>query len=182
VRSVRRRAGSLAARPLLRPGVDAPTESFMPKVISRARRGLRIVVPSTDDSGLVSQVSPAFSRCPFFTLLGVEDGTIVSVEVHANPHREDHTPELVPAFVRSLRAEVVIAASVGLGARALLSTLSISLLSGASGEVGTAARSYLAGSLRDVAASTGGKRKRRSCACPFGHPGGRPPPNRERGG
>jgi predicted Fe-Mo cluster-binding NifX family protein len=129
-------------------------------------RRLRIVVPSADGSGLESQVSVSFGRCPFFTMVSVESGAIVAVDILGNPHQEDHGPGMVPEFIRSLKADVVIATNVGLGARALLATMSIKLLSGAMGGVGTVARSYLAGKLRDVgscASSTGARP--RACAC-----------------
>jgi predicted Fe-Mo cluster-binding NifX family protein len=113
---------------------------------------VRILVPSSDGSGLESQVFGRLGDSPCFTVANLEEGEIVAVEIFDNPHRADHGPGLVPDFVRSLGVDVVVAGTMGAGARALFATMGIKVVSGAAGGVGAVLRSYLQGRLRDVAA------------------------------
>ena len=59
-------------------------------------------MPSRMGGHRAGEVSGHFGRCPYFTVIRVQDGRITDYEVIANPHYERHQPGAVPAFIREL--------------------------------------------------------------------------------
>jgi predicted Fe-Mo cluster-binding NifX family protein len=112
----------------------------------------RIVVSAQTDEGLEAQVSPHFGRCPYFTVIAVEDSEVSSVESVANPHHANHQPGQVPAFVKDLGAEVMISGGMGRRAISLFDQYSIQIATGATGTVGNALNCYLRGELTESGA------------------------------
>jgi len=76
-----------------------------------------IAVASEDSSGLDGEVSAHFGRCPFYVLVHVNGDTVVRSQVAANPHFDEHRPGMMPQFIHSLGADVIIAG--GMGPRAI---------------------------------------------------------------
>ena len=56
----------------------------------------RIAFSCEDKNGLNSEMSMHFGRCPFFTLIDVEEGKMTNAQVVANPAFENHVPGAVP--------------------------------------------------------------------------------------
>ena len=112
---------------------------------------MRIAVSSDNDMGLESSVSAHFGRCPFFTVVEVDDGKTISVESVSNPHFNNHTPGQVPAFVDSLRANVIIAGGMGRRAVSLFLQFGIDSVTGASGSVDRSVKLFLSGNLSGTA-------------------------------
>ena len=112
---------------------------------------MRIVVSSDSDRGLDSSVSHHFGRCPYFTVVDVLDGEFSRVEAVENPFFGAHSPGEVPAFVKKLEADVMIAGGMGGRALGLFSQYNIHCATGASGSVRSTLGEYLSGSLDDAA-------------------------------
>ena len=51
-----------------------------------------VAVASEDDKTLDGEVSMHFGRCPFYTLVEVEQGKITGARVEPNPHFGNHQP------------------------------------------------------------------------------------------
>lgn len=108
---------------------------------------MRIAVSSEGAEGLEAQVSAHFGRCPYYTLVDVDDCRAAAVQVVANPHYPDHVPGVVPRFIRDQGAEVMLTGGMGQRAIGLFGELGIRAVTGAVGTVGTAVDGYLAGRL-----------------------------------
>lgn len=114
-----------------------------------------IAVSSESDSGLDSLVSAHFARCPFFTMVEVEDGEIRSVAALPNPFFENRSPGQVPLFLERSGVDTIIAGGIGRRAVDLFSRLGIRSFAGASGPVSRVVEAYLDGSLADGPACHG---------------------------
>ena len=109
---------------------------------------MRIAVSADDANGLTSVVSPHFGRCPFFVVVDVADGTVMSVREERNPSFPQHQPGQVPRFIKSLGADVMIAGGMGRRAIMFFGELGIEGVAGAYGTVQQAVDAYLSGQLR----------------------------------
>lgn len=116
---------------------------------------MRVAVSSADERGLAAGVSAHFGRCPYFTVVDVEDNTIQAVAIVENPHFQDHRPGQVPAFVHDQAANMIVAGGMGGRAIAMFERLSIQAFTGARGTVQDALDLALGGHL-DVAAPCAG--------------------------
>jgi len=112
---------------------------------------MRIVVSSDSEMGLLSSVSHHFGRCPFFTIVDVEDGVIKRTRVVENPFFQSHSPGQVPSFIRKLGAEAMIAGGMGRRAIAMFEDFGIGCATGASGSVESAVGRFVSGSLSQAA-------------------------------
>ena len=76
----------------------------------------KIVVASEDHMGLNSKVSAHFGRCPYYTLVEVENGEIRKVSNVENPYYVSHgQPGDAPNFIKQQGADVIIAGGMGQG-------------------------------------------------------------------
>ena len=79
---------------------------------------MRIALASEDNQGLKGSLSAHFGRCPYYTIVDVEDNTASKVAVIENPYFNSHAPPgVVPQFIKEQGAQVMIAG--GMGPRAL---------------------------------------------------------------
>lgn len=108
---------------------------------------MRIAVSSDTDRNLDSAVSHHFGRCPYFTIVDVDNGSIQNFRVVENPFFNSHAPGQVPSFIRELEADVMIAGGMGRRAIAMLTDFGIDFATGASGTVGAAVDDFLSGGL-----------------------------------
>jgi predicted Fe-Mo cluster-binding NifX family protein len=109
---------------------------------------IRIVVSSQDDTGLSSRVSEHFGRCPYFTLVELEDQEIKSSRAIDNPYAQNHAPGQVPEFIHRLAASVMLTGGMGYRAVSFFEGFGIDVATGAAGTVEEAVQNYLAGKLR----------------------------------
>ncbi len=108
---------------------------------------MKIVVSSDNSRKLDSSVSHHFGRCPFFTVVDVDDNKITNVESVENPFFNGHSPGQVPAFIKELNADVMLAGGMGRRAISIFEDYGILCSTGAAGTVRSAVNSYTAGSL-----------------------------------
>ncbi|MBW1881772.1 MAG: NifB/NifX family molybdenum-iron cluster-binding protein [Deltaproteobacteria bacterium] len=109
-----------------------------------------IAISSDDDRGLDALVNAHFGRCPHFTLVRVDGGEVLEVEVVENPHFKRHRPGEVPSFVHDLGADIVLSGGMGPRAVSLFHSHGIDVATGASGTVGEVLRAYLDGTLSGI--------------------------------
>lgn len=113
---------------------------------------MRIAFASEDRLGLEGQVSMHFGRCPYYTFLEVENGAIKSCQVINNPYFGNHVPGKVPEFIRSQKAEVMIAGGMGPRAIEFFDGYGIEAITGAMGKIKDVLEAYLRGELRGAGA------------------------------
>lgn len=78
---------------------------------------MKIAFASEDNQGLKGSLSAHFGRCPYYTIVDVEDKTVSNVQVIDNPYFNSHVPGAVPQFIKEQDAQVMIAG--GMGPRAI---------------------------------------------------------------
>jgi predicted Fe-Mo cluster-binding NifX family protein len=108
---------------------------------------MRIAVSTETMHGLDATVSPHFGRCPFYTLIDVRDGQIGSVQPVSNPYFPDHVPGVIPQFIHSQGANVVLTGGMGYRAVNFFEQYGIRPVTGASGTVRQALEAFLQGQL-----------------------------------
>ena len=111
---------------------------------------MKIAVSSDTDRMLDSSVSHHFGRCPYFTLVEMQDSEIVSVEAVSNPFFQAHSPGQVPSFIRETGADVMLAGGMGRRAIDIFRSFGIISSTGASGTVRSAVEKYIAGVLPEA--------------------------------
>ena len=111
----------------------------------------KIAVASNDHMGLNSQVSAHFGRCPYYTLVEVEDDEIKKIGIVENPYYSSHgQPGQAPNFIKQQGAEVIIAGGMGPRAIEFFNQLGIEVVTGADGRVADVVDSYLRGNLKRI--------------------------------
>ncbi len=108
---------------------------------------MKIVVSSDNNRKLDSSVSHHFGRCPYFTIVDLVENEIINVESVENPFFNGHSPGQVPAFIKGLDAEVMLAGGMGSRAISIFENYGIQCSTGAAGTVRNAVNNYAAGSL-----------------------------------
>ena len=108
----------------------------------------RIAFACEDDSGLKAQMSMHFGRCPYYTLIDVEGEEVKNVAVVDNPYFNNHTPGVVPQFISSQKADVMVAGGMGPRAIDMFQGLGIEAATGVSGQVENVLQAYLEGKVK----------------------------------
>jgi predicted Fe-Mo cluster-binding NifX family protein len=111
---------------------------------------MRIAISADDRNGLDSVVSPHFGRCPHYIFVDVEGREVKAVHAVENPYYGQHSPGVVPGFIHSQGANVMLTGGMGRRAIAFFEQLGIEAVSGASGTVRRTLELYLGGQLRGV--------------------------------
>jgi predicted Fe-Mo cluster-binding NifX family protein len=112
----------------------------------------RIALASEDGSGLEGSLSAHFGRCPFYTLANVEGDQILGFEVVKNSYFANHQPGVIPQFIHSQKANVMIAGGMGPRAIDLFGQLGIDVAAGAQGKVKDIVEAYLRGEIHGIVA------------------------------
>ncbi len=105
----------------------------------------RIAFSCEDENGLNSEMSMHFGRCPFFTLIDIEEGKMTNVQVVTNPAFENHVPGVVPKFINDQQANVMIAGGMGPKAINMFNDFGIDVATGVGGKVEKVLNAYLEG-------------------------------------
>lgn len=106
-----------------------------------------VAVAADDDQGLVGEVSAHFGRCPFYLLVEVEDGVPRVGRTVPNPYYDAHQPGVIPGFIQSLGADVIVAGGMGPRAIALFDQYGVEVVTGGVGRVGAVLQAWLDGRL-----------------------------------
>ncbi len=112
---------------------------------------MRVAISADDNKGLDGMVSHHFGRCPYFLLVNIEDGKSISEEIIENPFYAGHQPGMVPQFIQTQGANVMISGGMGGRAIAFFEQFGIATATGASGTARETLERYLAGDLQGAA-------------------------------
>lgn len=91
-----------------------------------------------------TDVAAHFGRCPAYTLVDIEDGSVVKKEVVENP---GHEPGAIPQFLHDRGADQVVCGGMGPRAAEMFAGMGIGVIAGITGGVDTAIDRLLAGTL-----------------------------------
>ena len=108
---------------------------------------MRLAISVEDNKGLDSTISHHFGRCPYFILVDVDGDEIGEVQVIDNPYYAQHQPGMVPGYIQSHNADVMISGGMGRRAIAFFQEYGINTATGATGTVKTTIDSFLHGDL-----------------------------------
>lgn len=97
-----------------------------------------------------NQIFQHFGQCPVFTVFTVENGVIrEKAEIDASQHGHAGLAK----FLKESGVDVVICGGIGSGAKQMLASVGIQLISGVHGDIDSAVASYLSGNLKDLGGS-----------------------------
>ncbi|SDM85290.1 NifB/NifX family molybdenum-iron cluster-binding protein [Acetanaerobacterium elongatum] len=106
---------------------------------------MKIAVTTQDN-----QVFQHFGQCSSFTVFTAEDGAINN-KVILDASQHGHAA--LAGFLKAAAVDVVICGGIGQGARQMLSSAGIELISGIDGSIEDAVKNYLSGQLNDMGGS-----------------------------
>ncbi|MBN2804417.1 MAG: NifB/NifX family molybdenum-iron cluster-binding protein [Deltaproteobacteria bacterium] len=113
-------------------------------------KNLTIAVAAEDTLGLEGDVGMHFGRCPAFVVVQTEDNRIKEANVKENPSFANHQPGVVPEFVNSLGANVIIAGGMGPKAINMFHSFGIDVATGVGGKVGNVVNAFLEGKVSGI--------------------------------
>lgn len=99
-----------------------------------------IIAVATQDGAVAAH----FGRCSEYTIVEVEDGSVVDTKTVPNP---GHEPGVLPGFLADQGAECMIAGGMGPRAQNLFARLDIDVVVGATGPVDAVVRDHIRGCL-----------------------------------
>lgn len=94
-----------------------------------------------------NQIFQHFGKCPVFTVFTVESGKVLS-KTAIDASRNGHAA--LTAFLKGAGVDTVICGGIGDGAKQMLSSAGIRLVSGIEGDIDSAVQTYVAGKLSDM--------------------------------
>lgn len=100
------------------------------------------VAISTDEGNLVSH---HFGRCPYFTIIEIEDKKILSKEIIKNP---GHQPAFLPQFLSEIGVSCILAGGMGRRAQGLFAEKDIEIIVGVTGKIDEVIPSFISGELK----------------------------------
>ncbi|MDI3472970.1 MAG: hypothetical protein PWQ20_1440 [Thermotogaceae bacterium] len=109
---------------------------------------MKIAIPVLENEGKDSIISEHFGHAPYFAFVDVENNDIKSIEIERNPY-EEHGPGVIPQYVKSKGAEVIIVRGIGRRAIEFFNELKIKVIRGAQGKIEDIVRDYISGKLVD---------------------------------
>lgn len=109
---------------------------------------MRIAISVEDRNGLDSLISHHFGRCPYFVIVDVEGEEVQDIQVLDNPYFEGHQPGMVPRFIHSQGADVMISGGMGRRAIGFFQQYGIEPATGGSSTVRFALDDYMGGEMR----------------------------------
>ncbi|GAB4477899.1 MAG: NifB/NifX family molybdenum-iron cluster-binding protein [Anaerolineales bacterium] len=113
---------------------------------------MKIAVTAEQNQGLESQVAHHFGHAPYFILVDVQEGDILSVQGIANPYANAHQPGQIPQLIAQLQANVILSGGMGSRAIEFFEQYGIHPATGADGTVREAIEKFLGGKLKEAEA------------------------------
>jgi len=112
----------------------------------------RIAFSCEGNQGLQAEMSMHFGRCPFYTIVDVDDNEVKEVQVIENPYFQNHVPNVVPGFINEQNANVMIAGGMGPRAIQMFEGYGIEVATGLGGIVENVLKAYLDGRVQGASA------------------------------
>lgn len=113
---------------------------------------MRIAFACDNEVGLESTISAHFGRCPYYVLVDVEGNHITGYQVVKNPYYPNHQPGVIPQFIHSQKANVMIAGGMGPRAIDFFNQFGIDVATGVQGKVKDIVEAYLRGEIKGMVA------------------------------
>ena len=90
----------------------------------------RIAVASKSSEGLEDNISEIFGKCPFFTIVNVDNGIMKEIKILKNEYanRSAGVGPLVSDMLHRFGVNTVIAGEIGPGAKSVLEDLEIEIV------------------------------------------------------
>ena len=108
-------------------------------------RDVVIAFAAEDDRGLEGMLAGHFGRCPYYVFVRVRGREVGDVEVRENPFFQGHEPGVVPQFVASEGANVIIAGGMGQRAVEWFQRLGVQPVTVVGGKIRDVLGEYLSG-------------------------------------
>ncbi len=109
---------------------------------------MRIAITSESTAGLDSPVSYHFGRCPYYTIVEVEDSKVKEAVAVSNAGAAGHSPGELPALIKQYGVNVLLTGGMGPQAVDFFTQYGIEVVTGAQGTVRNALELYFSGQLR----------------------------------
>jgi predicted DNA-binding protein (UPF0251 family)/predicted Fe-Mo cluster-binding NifX family protein len=135
-----------AIKPKLQPSADSENPQGEP--LREDLRMRTIVLAANDDRGLGGEMAQHFGRCPYYVVVRVNgDHLVEETRIETNPYAEHHEQGVVPKFVHSLGADVILAPGMGQKAIAWFGRLGVEVATASRVQVGATLQAYLEGAI-----------------------------------
>ena len=108
---------------------------------------MKICVPTVDDKGMESQISPHFGRAPKFI---VSDTDPSDVEVLDNTAEHFGGMAKTPEIIRDAGVDVILVSGIGPRAIQMFEQMGIRVFVGATGTAGDALEAFRSGALQEA--------------------------------
>ena len=120
---------------------------------------MKIAFSSEEKNGLESRMSHHFGRCPYYTIVTLDDdnNTVIETADIENPYFQSHGPGQVPQFIANQNIDVMIAGGMGQKAVDFFNQFKIKVATGASGTVKESLNNFLSGHLSGYSPCTENK-------------------------
>lgn len=128
------------------------TRSMETKTKQGASSKRKAAFASESDDKLQAQVSAHFGKCPFYTIIEIEENNPGLVYTLENPYFEQgHQPGQLPNFLHEQGIDVIISGGMGQRAVGFFSQFGIEVITGAEGTVQETLDAYLEGNIEGSA-------------------------------
>jgi len=128
--------------------VNKPKPHQKRPVVNKENDAMKIIALASEDERMLDgELAAHFGRCPHYTLASVDGTTVKEVKAVTNPHFGNHQPGVMPEFIRSIGANVIIAGGMGPRAIDLFGEMGIEVVTGYAGRVGDILGAYLDGKI-----------------------------------
>ena len=108
----------------------------------------RIALACDGGFGLEGLIAAHFDRCPSYVLVDLVDDRILGFQVVDNPYFSNHQPGVIPQFIHSQKANVMIAGGMGPRAIDFFTQFGIDVATGARGKVRDVVEAYIRGEIQ----------------------------------
>ncbi len=121
------------------------------RIYHGVKKMTKIAIPSMSNTGLESEVCAHFGSCEYFTIIEINDGSVIKVNAIGNGSEDGQHNCAAPAMLLDSQGVRVVLVS-GIGGRPLMSLAEkgIKVHAGAVGKVADAVKDYKEGMLKEL--------------------------------
>ena len=123
----------------------------------------KVVIPTEDENGLNARLSQHFGRAPYFVVVELEEGKVLSVQVVPNKSEHFGGNGRPPDRILQLRPNAVITFGMGPGALSRFQEAGVPVYRAQSDIVKEVVDAYVQGKLEELTEGCGKSRHREGC-------------------
>ena len=109
---------------------------------------MKIIFSSDENNGIKSKMAHHFGRCPYYIAIDIDNNKIKNIESIKNPYFDGHAPGVVPEFINSIGANVMVSGGMGAKAIQFFNDYNIEVITGVEGIIEHILNDYLAGNIK----------------------------------